>query len=281
MTVAGAQGAAGTEASGDPALIQSARKRTKTLGNGRPVVESSGWQSVGDPQRTWLVRRAERLYAARLGRLRHSELSWHIAWKWLLALVGVGFVYGTLFQFTGRPSSQRNPAFFSDIPLFLATSILTGLVLWSLTLFWSFRRVLVFDRGLLYAYAQKHTARAIFWPDLDSASLRTVEAPAGVAADSLLTTLDKTGKTSLGVRGRYAVVFHGLPTPLADSAGHAGGPEAPSPGFFTFSTERTPDRLVTAMQQAMAESGLRPPGSAGLQALAPIQISSATRLDQA
>jgi len=281
MTVAGAQGAAGTEASGDPALIQSARKRTKTLGNGRPVVESSGWQSVGDPQRTWLVRRAERLYAARLGRLRHSELSWHIAWKWLPALVGVGFVYGTIFQFTGRPSSQRNPAIFSDIPLFLATSILTGLVLWSLTLFWSFRRVLVFDRGLLYAYAQKHTARAIFWPDLDSASLRTVEAPAGVAADSLLTTLDKTGKTSLGVRGRYAVVFHGLPTPLADSAGHAGGPEAPSPGFFTFSTERTPDRLVTAMQQAMAESGLRPPGSAGLQALAPIQISSATRLDQA
>lgn len=90
MTMAGTQGAAGTEAYGDPALVQNARKRTKTLGNGRPVVESSGWQSVGDPQRTWLVRRAERHYAARLGRLRHSELSWHIAWKWLPALVGVG-----------------------------------------------------------------------------------------------------------------------------------------------------------------------------------------------
>lgn len=45
--MAGAQGAAGTEAYGDPALIESARKRTKNLGNGRPVVESSGWQSVG------------------------------------------------------------------------------------------------------------------------------------------------------------------------------------------------------------------------------------------
>ena len=59
--------------------------------------------------------------------------------------------------------------------------------------------MLVFDRGLLYGYAQKHTARAIFWPDIDPGSLRTVEAPAGVAADGLLKTLNKDGKTSLGV----------------------------------------------------------------------------------
>lgn len=236
---------------------------------------------MGDAGRTWLVRRAERLYGNRLGRLRHSELSWHIAWKWLPVLVAIGFLYGTILQFTGRPSSQRDPALFSDIPLFLATSILTGLVLWSLTLFWSFRRVLVFDGGLLYAYARKHTAQAIFWRDLDPASLRIVEAPAGVAADSLLTTLDKSAKTSLGVRGRYAVVFHGKPTALTAGTGDAAGPGAPRPGFFTFSTARTPDRLVTGMQQAMAESGLRPPGSAGLQSLAPVQISSATRLDQA
>ena len=195
--------------------------------------------------------------------------------------MGIGFVYGTIFEFTGRPSSQRDAALFSDIPLFLATSILTGLVLWSLTLFWSFRRVLVFDRGLLYAYAQKHTARAIFWPDLDPSSLRMVEAPAGVRADSLLTTLDKGGKTSLGVRGRYAVVFHGLPTALAAGPGADASPGAPTPGFFTFSTDRAPDRLVTGMRQAMAESGIRAPAPAGLHSLAPIQISSATRLDQA
>jgi hypothetical protein len=220
-----------------------------------------------------------------LGRLRHSELSWHIAWKWLPVLVAVGFVYGTIFEFTGRPSSQRNAALFSDMPLFLTTSILTGLVLWSLTLFWSFRRVLVFDRGLLYAYARKHTARAIFWQDIDPASVLTVEAPAGVEADSLLKTLNKRGKTSLGVRGRYAVVFQGLPTALSAAAtagtGTAAGTEAPGPGFFTFSTARVPEKLVTEMQRAMAESGLHRPGSPGQEVLPPVPISSATRLDQA
>jgi hypothetical protein len=226
-----------------------------------------------------LSRRAERLYGDRLGRLRHSELSWHIAWKWLPALVVVGFVYGTISEFTGRPSSQRDPALFSDIPLFLTASTLTGLVLWSLTLFWSFRRVLVFDHGLLYGYAQKHTARAIFWQDIDPGSLRTVEAPPGVAADSLLKTLAKGGKTSLGVRGRYAVVFHGVPTALAAGAG--AGAEAPAPGFFTFSTARVPARLVAEIQQAMLESGRQRPGFPGLPALPPVQISSATRLDQA
>ena len=236
-----------------------------------------------NPKRTWLVRRAERLYGDRLGQLRHSELSWHIAWKWLPALVVVGFVYGTIFEFTGRPSSQRNAALFADIPLFLTTSVLTGLVLWSLTLGWSFRRVLVFDRGLLYAYAQQHTARAIFWPDLDPGSLRTVEAPAGVGADSLLKTLDKSGKTSLGVRGRYALVFHTVPTALAAGAtagtGDGAGPQALGPGFFTFATARVPGRLVTEIQHAMAESGLQGPGSTGLKVLPPVQISSATRLD--
>ena len=235
---------------------------------------------MADSGTTWLARRAERLYGDRLGRLRHSELSSHIAWKWLPVLVVVGFVYGTIFQFTGRPSSQRDPALFSDIPLFLSTSILTGLVLWSLTLFWSFRRVLVFDRGLLYGYAQKHTARAIFWQDMDPASLRTVEAPAGVAADSLLKTLDKSGKTSLGVRGRYAAVFRGVPTALADSASD-GAAAVTKPVFFTFSMAGSPDRLVTGIQQAMTESGVHGAGSAGPQALPPVQISSATRLEQA
>ena len=41
------QGAAGTGPYGDPALMERARKRTKNLGNGRPVVESSTWQSLG------------------------------------------------------------------------------------------------------------------------------------------------------------------------------------------------------------------------------------------
>lgn len=45
--MAEAPGAAVTGHDGDPVLIKSARKRTKNLGNGQPVVESSGWQSLG------------------------------------------------------------------------------------------------------------------------------------------------------------------------------------------------------------------------------------------
>jgi hypothetical protein len=45
--MAAARGAAGTGSYGDPALVERARKRTKNLGNGQPVVESSGWQSLG------------------------------------------------------------------------------------------------------------------------------------------------------------------------------------------------------------------------------------------
>ncbi|MDR6504740.1 hypothetical protein [Arthrobacter oryzae] len=228
---------------------------------------------MADTGTTWPTRRAEKLYGDRLGRLRHSELSWHIAWKWLPALLLVGFVYGAIAELTGRPQTGRDPALFSDILLFLTTSALTGLVLWSITLFWSFRRVLVFDRGLLYGYAQKHTARAIFWHDIDPGSLRTVEAPVGIAADGLLKTLEKGGKTSLGVSGRYAVVFHGAPTALAAGVGASG------PGFFTFSTDRTPDRLVTEIQRAMAESGIHRAGSPEPEALPPVPISSATRLD--
>jgi hypothetical protein len=45
--VAAGQGAAGTGLYPEPALIESARRRTKNLGNGQPVVESSGWQTLG------------------------------------------------------------------------------------------------------------------------------------------------------------------------------------------------------------------------------------------
>lgn len=230
---------------------------------------------MADAGNTWLVRRAERLYADQLGRLRHTELSWRIRWNWLPALVLVGFVYGTIFQFTGRPSSSGDPELFSNIPLFITVSVLTGLVLWSLTLFWSFRRVLVFDRGLLYAYAQKHTARAIYWRDVDPASLRTVESPAGTNAGSLLKTLERKDKTPLGVHGRYALVFHGLDTPLNGDSRAAGL----TARFFTFSMDRSPEKLVDALQGAMA-AGLVRPGSAPPRAFPPLPISSEIRLDQ-
>lgn len=230
---------------------------------------------VADRGRTWLVRRAERLYGGRLGRLRSSGLSWHVAWKWLPGFLIAGCVFGAVAQFTGQPTSSRDPALFSDLPFYLLTSLITGLVLWSMTLLWSFRRLLVFDHGLLYGYAQKHTARAIYWQDIVPGSLRAVEAPPGTEADSLLQTLERSGKTSLGVHGRYAVVFRAADSAL--SPGKAAGNDQPR--FFTFGTEESPAGLVRAMEQAMSESGLPPAAGASDSALPPVPVSHVTRLD--
>ena len=45
--MAGIQGTAGPGPSADPGLLESARKRTKTLGNGIRAVEATAWQSFG------------------------------------------------------------------------------------------------------------------------------------------------------------------------------------------------------------------------------------------
>ena len=94
-------------------------------------------------------------------------------------------------ELTGRPHPGRDPSLFSDIPLFLTTSALTG---------WScgpspFSGV---SAGCWCSTAASCTGtrrRTRPAPSsgriIDPASLRTVEAPAGVAADGLLETLDK------------------------------------------------------------------------------------------
>lgn len=230
---------------------------------------------VAEQGRTWFVRRAERLYGSRLGRFRYSGLSWHVAWKWLPLLLLAGFIFGAVAQFTGHPTSSRDPALFSDLPLYLLTSLSTGLILWSMTLLWSFRRLLVFDGGLLYGYAQKHTARTIYWQDIVPGSFRAVEAPPGADADSLLQTLPRSGKASLGVRGRYALVFRGaesIPVP-AQPAGSG------QTRFFTFSTNEPPAGLIGAIQQAMSDSGFTTATGPSDSALPPVVISQPTRLD--
>ncbi|HEY8699929.1 MAG TPA: hypothetical protein VIM08_03030 [Arthrobacter sp.] len=204
---------------------------------------------------TWLVRRAERLYGPRLGRLQHSELSWNISWHLLPWFVAAGFFFGAIAEFTGQPTSSRGPGMFSNVPLYIAASVLTGLIMWSLTLLWSFRRLLVFDRGLLYRYSQKHAARAILWQDIDAGTLRSVVAPAGPDVDRFLKTRSPGNKTSLGVRGRYAVVFRATDTRLPFGTPTAAGPDSSSPGFFTFTTRESPERLMGMIQRGLRQAG--------------------------
>lgn len=142
-----------------------------------------------------------------------------------------GFVFAAVAKFTGQPTSSRGPGLFSNLPLYAVASILTGLVLWSLTLLWSFRRLLVFDRGLLYRYSQKHAARAIFWEDIDAGSLRSVVAPAGTDAGRPLRFFTFTtrnspdqlvGKIQEGLINagvpEAAAAFHALPPAVVRSA---------------------------------------------------------------
>jgi hypothetical protein len=154
-------------------------------------------------------------------------------------------------------------------------SLLTGLLLWALTLLWSFRRLLVFDRGLLYRYSQKHAARAIFWQDIAPGTLRAVVASEGTDADRLLKTLAAGDKVPLGVHGRYAVVFRARDSVLAGGSSEAG---PTTPRFFTFTTRYSPDQLVTLIQRGLAAAGV-PDAAASERALPPAVVSSAVALD--
>jgi hypothetical protein len=164
---------------------------------------------------------------------------------------------------------------FSNLPLYVVASLLTGLLLWALTLLWSFRRLLVFDRGLLYRYSQKHAARAIFWRDIDAGTLRAIVAREGTDADRLLQTLAADGKVPLGVRGRYAVVFRAVDSRLSDARSLAGRGR---PRFFTFTTRDSPEQLVGVIQRGLAAAGV-PDAGASAKALPPAVVSSSLSLD--
>ncbi len=76
------------------------------------------------------------------------------------------------------------------------------------------------------------------------------------------------------------------PAPPPSNPVNTDHPQILSVGYFQFFTSYpsmagAPDRLVTEIQGAMADSCVHREGSPGLQALLPVQISSATRLDHA
>lgn len=233
---------------------------------------------VAERGRTWLVRRAERLYGPQLGQLRHSELSWHISWRLLPWFIAAGFVFAAIAEFTGQPTSSRGPGLFSNLPLYITASLLTGLVLWSITLLWSFRRLLIFDRGLLYRYSQKHAARAILWEDIDAGTLRSVTTSGGNDVDRFLKTRSPGDKASLGVRGPNAVVFRatdsGLPLNPPASAGSGSGTSR----FFTFATREDTEQLMGIIRNGLRQAGVAD-ASIGPQTLPPIVLRSAMSLD--
>lgn len=96
--------------------------------------------------------------------MRHVGASSRIYWSWLLPCLLAGFIYGVIGEFINSPrSSDRTPDRFENIGQFIVVSLLTGLVLWALTFAFAFRKLLVFDGGIVTSFAQKASTRIFYW----------------------------------------------------------------------------------------------------------------------
>ncbi|MFK0041258.1 hypothetical protein ACIQTW_15600 [Paenarthrobacter sp. NPDC090517] len=208
--------------------------------------------------RSWLVRREERTLGPELGRLRYVASSRRIFWKALIPCLVVGFVFGTIAEFVSPIRSTREAGHFSDPALFVTAGILTGLVLWGMTLMGSFRKLLVFDRGMVAKYSQKHTRVVIPWSDIAPESLKTVTTGDGSDPDRRLTA---RRKVSLGAGGRNALVFQAR--------------EA----FWVFASDEDPRPLVMAVQESLRDAGMADAVRATSGALPAVVLTGRTALD--
>ncbi|MET4542609.1 hypothetical protein ABIE37_004421 [Arthrobacter bambusae] len=208
--------------------------------------------------RNWLVRRIERKLAPDLGQLRYVASSRHIYWKVLIPCLVVGFIFGTIAEFVSPIRSTREAGHFNDPAFFVLTSILTGLVLWSMTLLGSFRKLLVFDGGMVAKYSQKHTLVVIPWADITPGTIKAVTTADGTDPDRRLAA---RRKVSLGAGGRNAVVFQARDT------------------FWVFASNRDPAPLVLAVHGAMNDAGTPGAARAAAGALPAVVLTGRMALD--
>lgn len=222
--------------------------------------------------RNWLVRRAETRLGPHLGNLLHVASTRRIRWSWLAPCLAIGFIYGVIGEFIGSPRSTRTPDRFENIPMFITVSALTGLVLWGLTFAFAFRKILVFERGIVASYAQKAGTLIFPWHTVNPASIRAVSTADGSSPTSMLAakTLRK-----LGLRGRFAVVFQGSHEPDAQPTSGS----APSDGFWTFESSSDPAPLIHAIQHGMRNARVLGAEQIAAQALPPFVLTTKTALD--
>jgi hypothetical protein len=210
------------------------------------------------PARNWLVRRVERRLSPELGQLRYIASSRKIFWKVLLPCLVVGFVFGTIAEFVSPIRSTREAGHFNDPAFFVLTSVLTGLVLWSMTLLGSFRKLLVFDRGIVSKYSQKHTTLVIPWGDVVPGSIKAVTTADGTDPEHRLVS---RRKVSLGAGGRNALVFQARGT------------------FWVFASNQDPAPLVRVIQESMGDAGIPDAARATAGALPAVVLTGRTALD--
>jgi len=208
--------------------------------------------------RNWLVRRVERRLGPELGRLRYVAASRKVFWKALLPCLAVGFVFGTIAEFISPIRSTREAGHFNDPAFFALTSVLTGLVLWAMTFLGSFRKLLVFDRGIVAKYSQKQTTMVIPWTDVVPGSIKAVTTPDGTNPEHRLVARHKV---SLGAGGGNAVVFQARGT------------------FWVFASDQDPAPLILAIQGALHDAGIPGAARAAAGALPVVVLTGRTSLD--
>ncbi|ASN18423.1 hypothetical protein [Arthrobacter sp. YN] len=208
--------------------------------------------------RNWLVRRVERKLAPDLGQLRFVASSRHIYWKVLIPCLVVGLIFGTIAEFVSPIRSTREAGHFNDPAFFVLTSILTGLVLWSMTLLGSFRKLLVFDGGMVAKYSQKHTLVVIPWADITTGTIKAVTTADGTDPDRRLVA---RRKVSLGAGGRSAVVFQARDT------------------FWVFASSQDPAPLVLTIHGALNDVGTSGAARAAAGALPAVVLTGRMALD--
>ncbi|MGP9501995.1 hypothetical protein ACT3TS_07250 [Specibacter sp. AOP5-B1-6] len=222
--------------------------------------------------RNWLVRRAEKRVGPKLGNLVYIASTRRIRWSWLLPCLAIGFIYGVIGEFIGSPRSTRTPDRFENIPMFIVVSALTGLVLWAITFAFAFRKLLVFDGGIVTSYVQKAGTRVFPWHTVNPASIRAVTTQDGSSPTSRLAAKELT---KLGLRGRFAVVFQGSHEPNGLTTGDSTPPVA----FWAFESADDPATLIHAIQHAMRNARVPGAGQISGQALPPFVLTTKTALD--
>ncbi|MFW0773330.1 hypothetical protein ACLRGI_09180 [Paenarthrobacter nitroguajacolicus] len=208
--------------------------------------------------RNWLVRRVERRLGPELGRLRHVASSRRIFWKALIPCLVVGFVFGTIAEFISPLRSTRDAGHFNDPALFVTASVLTGLLLWCMTFLGSFRKLLVFDRGVVAKYSQEQTQVLIPWSDIVPGSIKAVTTADGSDPDRRLVA---RRKVSLGAGGRNAVVFQ--------ARGR----------YWVFASDQDTRPLVVVIQECLRDAGMTDALRATSGALPAVVLTGPTALD--
>ncbi|MGO4432278.1 hypothetical protein AB4Y88_02955, partial [Paenarthrobacter sp. RAF9] len=180
-----------------------------------------------------------------------------IFWKVLVPCLVVGFVFGAIAEFVSPIRSTREAGRFNDPLFYVLTSILTGLVLWSMTLLGSFRKLMVFDGGIVAKYAQKHTLLLFPWADIAPASLKVVTTLDGTDPERRLVAKQKV---SLGAGGVNALVFRARET------------------FWVFATNEDLEAMVGAVHTCLRQAGIPGAGLAAAGALPAVVLTERTAL---